>query len=303
MIDLALAIVVAAAACLVVTELLAMGTGANNTQVPVAERVESSRLLADVGSRSDYEGIVKTGLFGPAGKTAQKDAPPPPAEPEAPEEVETKLQLRLWGTAATLDPKDPLASAVVENQEDSSVRAYFISGEILDKVTLEEIFQRKVILFNERTNSREILRTEDEKENRMKLAAASSSGPRPSPLPSRPAPRPESPVSDTRITINKAEFIQELFVNYADLVTQIKPEPVRDEHGKMVGITASNLESVPLAKMLGVKDGDILQTVNNEMIDSEQKIIELVNKYRNSNVFRIGVLRDGKPRVITYRMD
>jgi len=43
--------------------------------------------------------------------------------------------------------------------------------------------------------------------------------------------------------------------------------------------------------------------VNNEMIDSQDKIMELVTKYRNSSTFRVGLLREGKPIVVTYRLE
>ena len=77
----------------------------------------------------------------------------------------------------------------------------------------------------------------------------------------------------------------------------------RDESGNVLGITAPDISKQPLAQKLGFKDNDILQTVNNERIDSEEKIMEIFQKYQNANSFRIGIIRDGQPRVLNYRLD
>jgi type II secretory pathway component PulC len=83
----------------------------------------------------------------------------------------------------------------------------------------------------------------------------------------------------------------------------VKPELARDESGNVIGVTADNIGQVPMARKLGLGDGDILQTVNNEQIDSEQKIYEVIQKFQNANSIRIGVMSGGKPKVITYRLN
>jgi len=264
------------------------GPEEENGVVPVAElEGPGVGVLAEVKPRGEYNAIMSSGLFGQAGTTAQEKAPPP-----APvvQEEESSLPLRLTGTSATT-PKDVYATAIILNERENTLKTYAVGQQVMPQpeVTLEEIYPRKVILFNKDKNRREVLRTDDEKA-RMQTAAAQ---PHPSPTPAGRA---------TTITVSKSEVVQELFMNYADIVTQIKPEMHRDASGKIAGITASNLGSLPLAKKLDMKDGDVLQSVNNEKIDSEAKVIELVNKYRNSNMVRIGLLRDGKPITRTYRL-
>jgi type II secretory pathway component PulC len=106
-----------------------------------------------------------------------------------------------------------------------------------------------------------------------------------------------------RITLNRDEMIQDIYASYTDLITKVRPEMYRDANGNVIGVTADNISQVPIAAKLGIADGDVLQTVNNEQIDSEQKIMEMVQKYRNAGSFRIGILRNGKPKVITYRLE
>jgi type II secretory pathway component PulC len=238
--------------------------------------------LAAVKPRAEYERIVTSGLFGSAGKAAQEK----PAAAPAPVEEETKLRLKLCGTSAT-KPRDLFASAIILNEEKNQTGTYCVGQEVVDKVTLEEVWQRKVILLNKGANRREVLRSEPD----TKEGAGGGAGP------TTPQPKLTTGAGGNRVTLKKQEIVQDLVTNYADIVTQIKPELYHDAEGKVAGLTASNLESIPIAQKLGVKNGDVLQTVNNEVIDSEEKIMELVNKYRNSSTFRIGLLRDGKPLV------
>jgi len=274
-------------ASFVVMSVLDLGGSEEEDGVVPAVELEAPGVgvLAGVKPRGEYDAIMSSGLFGQAGTTVQEKEPPPtPIVQE-----ESDLPLRLAGTSATT-PKDIYATAIILNEKENTLKTYAVGQQVMPEpeVTLEEIYPRKVILFNKDKNRRQVLRTDDEKA-RMQTASAQ---PYPSP----------TPTGRTTITVSKSEVVQELFMNYADIVTQIKPEMHRDASGKIAGITASNLGSLPLAKKLDMQDGDVLQSVNNEKIDSEQKVIELVNKYRNSNMVRIGLLRDGKPITRTYRL-
>lgn len=261
--------------------------GAQRDDVAVADP-GGPGVLAAVKPRAEYERIVTSGLLGSAGKAAQEK----PAAAPPPVEEETKLRLKLCGTSAT-KPRDLFASAIILNEEKNQTGTFCVGQEVVDKVTLEEVWQRKVILLNKAANRREVLRSEPD----TKEGAGGGAGP------ATPQPKLTTGAGGNRVTLKKQELVQDLVANYTDIATQIKPELYHDAEGKVAGITASNLESIPIAQKLGVKNGDVLQTVNNEVIDSEQKITELVNKYRNSSTFRIGLLRDGKPLVVTYKLE
>ena len=69
-------------------------------------------------------------------------------------------------------------------------------------------------------------------------------------------------------------------------------------NGKVDGIQAGNLSAFPLAGVFGFQDGDIVQSVNGDMIDSEARIGELYEKYKGARVFNVVVIRNGQPRNI-----
>lgn len=247
----------------------------------------SAKPLATVKPRAAYDAIMASGIFGP-GAQATTDAPAAPAAPTAPE-AETQLRLKLIGTAATT-PKDPFASAVIMNQENNSIKTFAVGQAVVENVTLEEIHRRKVIIFNKRTNRREVLRNEESEDDQSQLAANAAPGTNTAPPP-------------PRVRIKKQELYDQVLSNYADLAAQLKPELAHDANGNVTGITANNIESIPIAETLKLKNGDVLQSVNNERIDSEAKILEIVQKYQGTSSFSVDILRNGKKQTMTYNLE
>jgi general secretion pathway protein C len=207
---------------------------------------------------------------------------------------ETALNLHLIGTTSLAEKR--FASAVIQEGDAPTGAAMYVVGEkIMEKVTLLEVGDREVYILNETNGEgkRERLSMDDKQEGAIVNAAA-------------PAPEPaaEAPAGGVqRITLNRDELMTDIMTNYTDIATKLKPELARDEAGNVIGVTANNISQVPMARKLGLGDGDVLQTVNNEQIDSEQKIYEMIQKYQNAASIRIGVMSGGKPKVITYRLN
>lgn len=265
---------------------------------PPDESAAAAATLARVSGREFYDGVVNGGLFGEAGRWDPGAIPEeaPVVEEVAPAEdiSETTLSLRLIGTVA-LSPKSPFAVAFIGQKEGNDPgKSYFIGEEVADSVALDEVLPREVILLNRAATppKRERLRMDEEKEGGALAAAAPAAAV---------APEPVAEPSE-RITLKRDDMIQEIAQNYASLAT-IRPEVVTDDNGNVLGITAAGIGEFPLAQRLGVQENDVLQTVNNELLDSEDKIMEMVQKYQNASSLRIGILRDGKPKVITYRLE
>jgi len=248
--------------------------------------------VASVQPRSAYDKLVGSGLFGDFGRFDPAAEPPPPVEaPVATEVVDTELNLRLVGTTVT----PGMSSAILEVKDQNHTAAtYFLDDTVMDGVTLVEIGKREVFILNERgAESRRERVSMDDPANAPPVVAAAV-----------PAPEPERPTGGTqRITLNREELASEIMSSYSDIVTKVRPELARDDNGEVLGVTAANISSVALARKLGLADGDILQTVNNEKIDSEGKIYEMIQKYQNASSLRLGVISNGQPKVISYRIN
>lgn len=291
-VDLTLAVLFIGTAGMVIYTLLQPATVDLNTKLANLD-VESAAALAlpTIDTRAAYDELIKSGLFGDA---AKNEAPVVVPEVEETPVVETKLNLHLIGTTS-LDEK-LFASAIIQEGDQPTGAAMYVVGEkIMDKVTLLEVGDREVYILNETsgTGKRERLSMDDKEAGALVNAAAPA-----------PAPEPEAPSGGVqRITLNRDELMTDIMTNYTDIATKLKPELARDESGNVIGVTANNISQVPMARKLGLGDGDVLQTVNNEQIDSEQKIYEMIQKYQNAASIRIGVMSGGKPKVITYRLN
>ena len=292
LLDLALAAGIVLAAASVAYKLIEAPVEAEPGSATAAALGDLAQSLQAIPPRSEYDRVVSSGLFGNAGLEAQPVAVEETV-PEGEGEIEdTELNLRLAGTVA-LSPTDPFASAFIENLDQRGTpMGYALGQEVVEKVKLDEVYPREVFLLNERHTP--------PKRQRLRMDDPATAPP---PGSNAPAPGPGVASSTNRVDLNRQEFVQELYTNYADLVTKVRPEMYRDASGKIAGVTAQNISQVPLAGKLGLQDGDVLQTVNNEMIDSEQKILEMVQKYQNSGSFRIGILRNGQPQTITYNLN
>lgn len=247
--------------------------------------------VASVQTREAYDKLIGSGLFGDSGRKVAP--PPPPPEPivEDLPVVDTELNLRLVGTTVT----PGMSSAILEVKDQNHTAAtYFLDDTVMDGVTLVEIGKREVFILNERgAESRRERVSMDDPANAPPVVAAAA-----------PAPEPERPTGGIqRITLNREELASEIMSSYSDIVTKVRPELARDDNGEVLGVTAANISSVALARKLGLADGDILQTVNNEKIDSEGKIYEMIQKYQNASSLRLGVISNGQPKVITYRIN
>jgi general secretion pathway protein C len=294
-IDLALAVIFIGTAGLVIYTLLQPTTVTLSDQLAGLElETATPAQLAKVGPRFDYDGLIKSGLFGDAGSDVPPPPPPPPPVEEGPV-TETELNLRLIGTTDLTDER--FESAVIqEGDQQTTAAVYKVGDKIMDNVTLVEVGDREAFTLNEigGKSARERLDMDETEGEDGKMASG------PPPPPAAPA---EPAGAVQRISLNREELMQELMTDYSKIASMVKPELARDESGNVIGVTADNIGQVPMARKLGLGDGDILQTVNNEQIDSEQKIYEVIQKFQNANSIRIGVMSGGKPKVITYRLN
>lgn len=102
-----------------------------------------------------------------------------------------------------------------------------------------------------------------------------------------------------RTKVDRNAIVNEAITSI-DTLVKITPKVETDNSGNIVGLTADNISQYPLAQKLGFQDGDVLQTINNERIDSREKLMEIFQRYQNASSFRVGILRNGQPNVLVF---
>ncbi|MFA7692072.1 MAG: type II secretion system protein N [Candidatus Hydrogenedentales bacterium] len=259
-------------------------------------------LLKTVQDKSVYEGLAKSGLFGSAGQWDADAAPVVEEEEPIDEDItESTLDLKLRGTIA-LSPKDPFASAFIENLENrDGVRSYPLNKEVVENVFVDTIYPREIILLNKRKEpaQREWLRME-EKDSENKAPAPALPGAPLRPVRSRAEAAPERNQGTVQHTkVDRQEIVSEAIANYSTLAT-ITPRVEKDAQGNVMGLTADGISQHPLAVKLGFQDGDMLQSINNEKIESREQLFEIFQRYQNATSFRVGILRNGQPNILVF---
>ena len=292
--DVSLALLVAGLAFLVILRVYD-----DDSAIAELQNVDAGAASLDVAqpeSRDVYARIVDSGLFGPAAR-GHREEPEPEPDPEPVDIIDHGLPLRLLGTAAPTE-NNPLATAAIENSSRRTVNIYYTDDVVMDRITLAEVYKRRVVLYNEATNERLVLKMDDdEEEEQAPVATARADSPRRTPR--------EQPDSGggNEVVLDRNEVVMELAANYGELVDTIQPELYYGDNGEVAGVTARNIGQAPIAERFDLREGDVIQTVNGIPIDSEDRIAEIVQRFGELNVFRVGILRNGQQRMMTYRLE
>jgi type II secretory pathway component PulC len=266
---------------------------------PDLARVSAPLLGGPAHTRAEYDELMKRGLFGDAGRFKRGEKPAAPIAP-APDAavVETKLPLKLSGTALSRGSR-VLSAAIIEVREGGTKTATFYpNDEVIDNVFLREVRPQEVILDNRRNNTTESL----------KILWVSEISPGGAAAPGQLVRQPfaaAAPGAGARLIIvdlDRAAITKKLEDEYARVASTMNVKVVNDESGRPKGITTDNIENYQVAQELGLKNGDVLVSLNNEPVDSRERAVEVLQKYRNASMFRVGLMRDGQLQYKTYRV-
>ena len=70
--------------------------------------------------------------------------------------------------------------------------------------------------------------------------------------------------------------------------------------GKTMGLKITQIDNHPIALMAGIKDNDVIQSLNGQLFDSKQKAYQVFQKAKHQENIKISLLRDGQPETITF---
>ncbi len=87
--------------------------------------------------------------------------------------------------------------------------------------------------------------------------------------------------------------------NFATLLNQAKVTPYIED-GQNIGYAIKNITRGSLYEKLGLRNYDIIQSVNGKVIDSMEQAIELFNALKNEREITINILRNKEPLSFNY---
>ena len=227
-------------------------------------------------AQEDYSVILDNDLFSGSGQVPAAESAPaePPAEPVLPSAE--KLGLKLRGTVAG----GPTTSRAIIEDASTKMALLYKIGDRVGPATIESIEPERVILLH---GGRKAV---------LPLHVTMPGKEAPAPAPQKPQPARPKPVATTPQPSARLGYVEELFRK-----ATIKPYV---KEGHIEGLEITGLEETPLTKLFGLQNGDIVQTVNGQDLNSKQKAFQVLKKARTQSKIDLQLLRDGEAKELSF---
>ena len=226
--------------------------------------------------------ILENNLFmGPDTAPAPRTSPGPEISPVAAASAEQELGLRLVGTIAG----GPITSrAVILDTATNTTRPYKI-GDVVASATVESI-RSDVVVLRHKGREKVLSRHAD-------TTATQSGSSKPNHAQDTPRTRRDPSGEGTaRPASAKLGYVEDIF-RKATIEPHIK-------NGQTQGLKITGLENTPLAGMFGLRNGDVVRTVNGQNLTSKQKAFQVLQKARTQPQIRIELLRKDQVKELAF---
>jgi general secretion pathway protein C len=222
--------------------------------------------------RTDYSAILENDLFA-GGNEPETVQVSPPVEPLRSAD---DLGLTLVGVIA-FSSNPAKSCAVIASEQSASGQPYSI-GDVVASATIEAIETNRVIL--RYAGQRCIL------EQRTGTGSPERSAP------SQTAAGRSATSSLAGASSGRLGYVEDVFRN-ATIEQHVQDDRVD-------GLRISGLEQSPLAASIGLRNGDIIRSVNGQSLTSKQKAFQVLQKARTQPALDIEIVRDGRTKNLSF---
>ena len=198
--------------------------------------------------------------------------------------AEKELGLMLLGT---ISGSKAVSRAVTKDIKDEQIGLYK-TGDTVADATVESIEKDAVILLHK--GQKKVLRLH---------SSGGSGGQENQQAPERQVVEQNSEAVKTDLQAEQAP--QEVQTKAGHIETMLRKaviEPYQAD-GQMEGIRITGLENVPIAKELGLKNGDVIRSVNGQRLTSKQKAFQVFMKARTQPTMDVELLREGRTKELS----
>ena len=215
-----------------------------------------------------YSSVSERNIFGTTGKAIAK------GQIDIAELKPTTLNLTLLGTVAGNRDFD---YAVIE-ETDKKEQGLFRTGDTVASATVVKIMRGMVVL---RVDGRdEILIMEVKPDKKTGITNQAVSG------------------SKSSITVRKTE-IDEALKDVSKILTQARIRPYFSD-GKSDGFIISRIKRGSIFQKMGMQNGDVIQSVNDEPIKSPEEMMELYTGLKSGSAISLNIKRRGERQDLEY---
>jgi general secretion pathway protein C len=244
---------------------------------PADEVQPSGDIAASAKPFSAYRPILQRNLFKTqkAQETASQQA-----QINLDDMEETRLQLKLWGTVTGNAQQ---SYAVIEDTQKREQNLYRVGDSVQD-ATVKAILRAKVVLTV--NGQDEVLAMEDMQEGASSRSIASRSS----------IPPPASqPTRAQRVSLRRT-MIDQAIQDVGQLATEIRIQPSE------AGLSLSNIKPNSIFRRMGLRNGDVLKSVDGQQIRSVDDALRLYESLKNSDSVTVELERRGGNRTINYNI-
>lgn len=235
-------------------------------------------------STTDYASIIEQNVFTGARLSSpmQKSLWDSSATAMVPS-AERELGLVLLGTVAG----NPLLSRAVIQDSASKIAQLYKIGEIVGGARVQSIEDNAVILLH--NGQSKILRLQIGRNDSQSQTQVSRSG--------TGAEVAQAARSATRVMEappQQTGYVETILSNAV-----IEPYSV---NGKTEGLKLTGLEDLPMAKDIGLKDGDIVREVNGHQLTDKRKAYQVLRKARSQPSVSVELQREGETKELSFAL-
>ena len=248
---------------------------------PTARTTTRSRPRALTGAQY-LDGIMRRNLFD---ENIIATWNPNPDKPDAMSRSE--LKVKLLGTVVA-EPES-FSSALIADEGNPYPKGYSIGDKLYDREVIK--IEKKRVTLKRPDGEIEVLSIDEEM----------SAGPREpsSPKPTGGDDKGVEQTDDDRYQVNKELF--DKYINDLESISRMGRALLhRGPDGEFDGYRLSAIRRNTLADQLGIKNGDIIHSVNGQALDSVQSAMGAYNTLKSESSFCFEITRRGSPQELCY---
>ena len=195
------------------------------------------------------------------------------------------LDVTLMGTVVA-EPQE-FSAALIKENSGGTTRGYGVGDMVLEVAKIIRIEQKKVVL--ERNGETEYIEISDNPKNDKKKTSKTSKTDEADGV---------SKLGKNQYVVDQ-EVLDQILENPEKLYSQIRVSPVK-ENGETTGYRLSGIRRKSLFYKLGVKNGDIVHSVNGKPLTSTSSAIDAYKSLSSSRNFSFDITRRRKRQTFEY---
>lgn len=257
----------------------------SSAQSKASSRSKSKR--STVSERSYVQSIVNRSIFdsSQAGKKTS-----PISEPVEGDSVESSLQLTLLATIIATPAEHSVA---LIQDESGGANTYGVGYDLIGQATVTKIEKNRVYFQRNNSDQIEYIELGGEPDDPKKPASntKSSSG----------EDGDIQKVGNNKYVVEQS-VLDEILANPEKLYTQVRVTPHKDQDGNIDGYRMTGIRRKSLFYKLGIKNGDIVHSVNGQSLNSLSAAMDAYNSLGNSRDFNFDVTRRKNKQTFEYEV-